>query len=352
MKKFSYFPPVTETDVAQKLNCSLKEVKKLKKTGVLDFRGKFICNHSLDEYFRGGGDFGSALSINLKRKIDEKIIEYHKDSAFQKKVRNQIIYSHNKGFINISYKSNKMAKPFNLYAIKKLEWTQKIKKATNDAFHNIKKDFVNKIAYQHYTSYVDARFINKKRSFISQIKKFGLVGFFNEYIDKELIELKKDESKILKLFNSLNDNKKENIKQINKLKSNIDICDRSIKFSEMIEFNKKRKSEYEVCLDELKANIDFEELDNIANQLNISYSITIWTRFKNELNKTNKNGYSNLVKEFNNRENDYVENNLLSKTDILDIVNKTKLLCGLRTLNSFEEAINEMNNYIEWSFNI
>jgi hypothetical protein len=119
----------------------------------------------------------------------------------------------------------------------------------------------------------------------------------------------------------------------------------------MVTIYTKVKSECESELSLLKFDKNFDKYCTEAYKLDISNEINLWKRFKRLTNKRNGFGYSDFVTEFNNRD-DCIDNHLLSKTDILSVVNETKSIFGQPKIDSFTLAIDEMRDKSDWNYNI
>jgi len=351
MRKFSFYPPTTESDVANFLNISIKDVKKLKSKSILDYKGKLICNLSLDEYRKGGCGYDDSLSINLQTKIDENIEKQYKASIFRKKISQQLIELYDKEYIKVFYKNTTMMKPTNIFAIKKVEWSDKVKTTTNSVFEKLKSEIVYELAYTHHSSTVDDRYSKSYKNYISEIRKFGFVSIFTNLIENHLKFLNKHKDIIDTAIEEYSDEKQKLIKLIQKLYSDLDRAELNLSMDILTKMNSKIKIDSENKIDELSKDKNFDEYHKLATDLDINNEIDLWIRVRNKLNKKNHHNYNDFVTEFNDRD-DVVNNSLISKTELLEIVNYTKQLYKLKPIDSVDTVIDEMKSQLDWNYDI
>lgn len=353
MKVLSYFPPTTEEQAAKKLGKDIKYVKKLKKDGVLDWSGKLVCNISLDEFIKGGSGYHNALSLNLQKKIDLKIKEYIKNPkpTSEEIISKQLINLHSKGYLEIVYKGNKMNKPTNIFAIKEVKWTEKVFINTKSAFEKIDDVLISKLAYEHGARYCDVsqRYRELQSAFISSIKQFGFVSIFKDLIQNHLEKLQEKQKKIQLELEQVKKDDHEKILSIKKLKSDLSCALFSIEQNILPEMAEKRKLECEAKLETLKNNNpEFAQLEFFANKLNIDNEISLWNRFINKLDSHNAHGFNDVPNEFSNRL-DFANNGILSKEEILEVVNHTRYLYKKDGITDFNLAKKELSNCISWN---
>ena len=352
MSNFSFYPPTTELMVAKQLNKDIKEVKSLKKNGVLDYKGRLICNLSLDEYINGGYGYNEALSINLQRKIDDKIEEYYEKIVFQKKVSLQLLKLKSKGYIKISYKNGEMIKPTNPYAIKNVAWMKKSDTQCETALNFLENNLIARLAYSYYTvSLEDERCVDTLKEYLKQIREFGLVKKIESLIDNKIQELLSIEKDTLKSLESLDKTTQNKIIKLSKLKKDIVDCEYNLSNSVMVKSSSKRKIKYESQLLYFEELEEYADYDSLSDELYVSNEILLWKKIKTKLNQKNSYGYSDFVEEFNQRD-DCLSNKILSQSDILSIVNETKQLFGLKQIKSFKSAYNELKKYTDWNYDL
>ncbi len=352
MNSFSFYPPTTESDAAAKLQLDIKEIKKLKKNGFLDYKGKLICNLSLQEYLNGGKGYHEVLSIHLQNKIAKKIDMHHKEIQLFKKVSEQLIKLYSKDYITVSYKSIQMMKPTNIYAVKMVGWSSKADKHAQNVLQIIGSEIIEKLSYTYYSNNLqDERIVKFFEGYIKQIKEFGFVSKIDLLIDKKITERQAVQEDILTLYDSLSEKDRHNIDELSKLKKDIANCEYSLILVPDATYSRKKLDEYQSKLVELKNTANFEEHENYSEKLYISYEIQLWQGFKEQLNTKNPYGYQDFVTEFNETKN-VVKNKLLSKRDIVDVVNQTKKLFNLKPIKSFESACNELNNSLGWHYDL
>lgn len=350
MKKLSFYPPTTEEEAAKKLGKNIKYVKKLKSKGILDYKGKLICNISLDEYISKGCGYDDSLSANLQELIDKNIEEHYKSYLFRKKISQQLITLYDKKYIKPFYKNTEMMKPTNIFAIKKVEWTDKVNTATQFVFEKLKSEIIYELAYNHHTSYVDERYTKSYKKFVSEIRKFGFVSIFTNLIENHLEFLYKYKVNIDNSVNEYSRNEQELIRSIQKLYADLDYSKFNLLENNQIPYYSKIKLKCETKISELSKNKKFDKYHKLATDLNINNEIDLFKELKNKLNKKNHHNYNDFVTEFNDRDN-IVNNNLISKTELLETVNKTKNMYKLKNINDVEIAINEMKSKLDWNYN-
>lgn len=350
MRKLSYFPPTTESDAAILLNKTVKDVKKLKSKSILGYKGKLICNLSLGEYLKGGCGYDDSLSINLQTQIDENIEKQYKAYVFRKKISQQLIDLYDGEYIKVFYKNTEMMKPTNIFAIKKVEWTDKVKTATNFVFEKLKSEIIYELSYNHHKSFVDDRYAKPYKKFVSEIRKFGFVAIFTNLIEQHLEFLNEHKLIVDNALKEYDDETQKLIKAIQKLYADLDYAEFNLSMNILIPFYAKTKAECETKIAELSKDERFDEYHKLASDLDINNEIDLWIRFRNKLNEKNHHHYNDFVTEFNDRD-DVVNNNLISKTELLEIVNYTKQLYKLKTIDSVETAIDEMKNKLDWNYN-
>ena len=187
----SYFPPTTETMAATQLNESIKVVKKLKKEGVLKYKGHLICNISLDEYLKGGKGYHDSLQISLQKKIDESVKRQYAEQNLFKNVGVQLAYLLKHNYVKITFVDNKIYSSKNLYMIKNIQWTAKIKTALILQLELLYQNYITPIATQEND---DSYRNNNISDFLNLMKKIGAIDMFFKcidlYINKLLVKLK------------------------------------------------------------------------------------------------------------------------------------------------------------------
>jgi len=351
MSKFSYFPPQTEEEVSVKLNKPLKDIKKLKKIGVLDFKGKLICNLCLEEYINGGCGYDDVLSIKFQSKIDDKIEYHYKSMKFRKAIESQLIKLYERDYLKITYKTVEMMKPTNIYAIKKVEWTEKAKIQSLKVYKKINTDLIKELAYTYHTDNFNERDNKLFKQGVSEIKEYGFVELVCSSIDKEINKLKIKEKEVISKFDKFDKEKKETIKLISKKKNKLYETEYQLSMGFLEKTNLRVKNELDEELLELQNDKNYDELCKEVDKLNVSKELKLWIDFKNNINKRNGFGFSDFVNEFNKSEYS-IENNLLSKTDILDLVNESKKLFGMKQITKFESVVKELKQSSHWNYNI
>lgn len=351
MRVLPFYPPTTEKDAAKKLDIEVKEVKKLKKNGILDYSGKLICNLSLDEYIRGGCDYDDTLSINLQKKIDEMIIDHHKDMKLRKRVSSQLLNLYNDGFLQITYKSSPMIKPSNLYTVKQVAWTDK---AQEEVMELLKQ--INFLFESHCMSIMsmDSKYKTKYKVHVAQIKKYGFVTLAIPLIEKKIKQLEGHKEQFQSELKKLSSDEQQIIISLNKLREKLEVNKYHVAHQDkdnfMYKSSLKNIPEEEQKLLLLQDDGNFEFYDDMATKSRTSDIITMWSRVQNKLTGNNIYGYSDFVTEFNNRK-DSIENHLLSKSDVLAVINKTNTMHGKSKVDDVETAIDEMNSKLKWNYN-
>lgn len=351
MKMLSYYPPTTEEQAAIKLGQDIKYVKKLKKNGVLDYKGKLICNLSLDEFINGGYGYNNALSLNLQKKIDKKLQEYIKNPKpiSEEIISKQLINLHSKGYLEIVYKGKRMNKPTNIFAIKQVKWTEKVHTYIKSAFEEIDDVLISKIAYEHYMGNFNERYKETLNKAISNIKRFGFVSKFKDLIQSHLEKLQEKQNEIQLEFEQRNKQDQQDILSIKKLKSDLSFALFSIEQDILPKMAEKTKLECESKLELLKNNNSkFSELEIFAKKLNIDNEISLWKKFNNKLDGHNAHGFNDVVNDFNNRL-DFANNGVLTKDEILEVVNHTRHLYRKDSFKDFNLAKKELSNCISWN---
>lgn len=340
MKRLSFFPPTTQNDVMVKFNMSKNDLHNLEKKGILVRKGKLICNLSLDKYINSGFGYHASLLINLEKQMDESINKKNKKYVIKKKVNIQLRKNFNE-FLDSKYKVTGKGVNFDYYTIESVKWNNTVNSHISELFDKI-RNLIQTIAYQGYIGNFTIGKVHIE-SHINEIQKRGFVALIHPLIDETIKELTNDSVQILSDFDKFNDNEKEEIKDITKLYHNIAFC--KFRMKQGLEGYEshlpKAKTKYEENLSKLKSSNNFNEYDNMVNKLNIMNEISLWNIFKNELNKKNVFGFHDFVNEFNNKSN-ILDNHLLSKTEILDIVNNTRILFGKKKLDNYDDAIIEI----------
>ncbi len=340
MKKLSFFPPTTQNDVMAKFNMSKNDLHNLEKKGLLVRKGKLICNLSLDKYINSGFGYQASLLINLEEQMDESIKKNNKNYLMKKKIDLQLRKNFNE-FLDSKYKVPGKGVKFNYYTIESVKWNNTVNSHISELFNKI-SNLIKAIAYEGYIG----SFIIGKGNIeihINEIQKRGFVALINPLIDETIKELTNDSVQILSDFDKFNDNEKKEIEDISELNHKIAYCKFRMKQG-LKEFESnlpKLKTTYEDNLSKLESSNNFNEYDNMAKQLNLMNEISLWNILKDELNKKNVFGFHDFVNEFNSKSN-ILDNHILSKTEILDIVNNTRIFFGKEKLDNYDDAIIEI----------
>jgi len=346
----SYFPPTTETMAATQLNEPIKVVKKLKKEGVLKYKGHLICNISLDEYLKGGKGYQDSLRLSIEDRINTVINDRYKAIKSKSKVLIQLDKLISKGFVAVTFKSKAETSLQNLFMIKRVLWTNKVHIAMDNTFNLLEKGIIRKVAYDYVHTIFDTRVdINKP---LRQLQEYGLVQLFSNILSEKIKTKIIEQQAILTQFKTMQKSDQNIIKDINDIQMNIAKGEYQIltDYGKDIftKKNEKLAARLSILKEEHKDRYDFYQ--EIAIKLRIEHEIILLTKIKNKLKGKHQYGYSGFVEEFKSQ-NFELNNQLLSLDVITELVNHTRNLYGKSTLRTDIEVIEELQQQISWNFN-
>lgn len=344
----SYSPTTNEAQAMEKLNVSVEVIKKLKKQGILKYAGHLICNRSIEEYIKGGKGYHDSLQMSLQKKIDKSVKRQYTEQNLFKNVGVQLAYLLKYNYVKITYVDNKVYSSKNLYMIKNIQWTNKIESSLELQLNLFHQNYIIPVATTKNTDFYQ----NNISDFLNLIKKIGAVDKFFKHIDIFIEKRLKELEKANETFAMLDTVEKKVVESIIKNKSKKISNDDLLPYQKYSDTIKKENKNLDLELSRIEKNNKkkFSAYLVIIRNLEIKYEIGLLQKLKIKLENKIPFGYDNFVDDFQTKK--FVMNNqLISLSDITEIVNHTRYLYNKAPLVTGEKIISELQSTIAWNFN-